>query len=141
MALFDKKSSASQPTRAPKRAPGPQVGDSVFWRGMRMRIYAGVMVDQDRKRGVIRYTNGHYSCTTAISDLTYHPNIDIWGVNGCEGRMPKLLRGEIVDPPMPVCDCGAVTWRRPLNEGESPLCTDCRLVLKASQESNLEGNN
>ncbi len=135
MGMFDKKASA------PKRAQGPQVGNSVFWRGMRMTVILGVLPEKDVARKITRYTNGYFTCITATKDFVYYPNVDVWGVKGCEGQMPKIVRGVITDPPLPICDCGNVTWRQPLNKGESPLCTDCRLVLKASQESNLEGNN
>ena len=135
MGMFDKKAAP------PKRAQGPQVGDSIFWRGMRMTVVLGVMPEKDRARGIVRYTNGHFTCITAASDIEYHPSVDVWGPKGIMGQMPKLVRGELIDPPLPTCDCGNITWRRAPEEGESPLCTDCRLLLKAVEESNLEGNN
>ena len=113
------------------------VGDSVFWRGMRMEV---VELIECKSLQLVEYANEYYTCTTKVTDLTFREDIKIWGVNGCEGRMPKLIRGEIVDPDLPKCECGTVTWRRRSSNDESPLCDDCRLILKNSQESNMEGN-
>lgn len=115
----------------------PQLGQDVFWRGMRMTV---TKVVEHKSTVLVEYANKYYTCTTKATDLVFHPETAVWGVRGCEGCLPKLVRGEIVDPELPKCDCGAVTWRRRSNDDESPLCGDCRLILEDSQESNMEGN-
>lgn len=127
MGLFNRKIAPV----APIVNDGPREGDDVWWRGMRMHVILGLFPKKDVARGLTRYTNGHYTCATLRSDLVWSSELHLWLAEGREGPMPKVVRGVITDPPLPLCDCGAVTWRRAPKDGESPLCTDCRLVLAA----------
>jgi hypothetical protein len=92
----------------------PSVGDAVWWRGMRF-----VVTEVTQK--VVSYKNDYYTCSSAKAEMKWNDELSLWYLPGVEGRMPKLVRGEIIDPPLPRCiGCGAVTFRR-------DLCTTCRL--------------
>ncbi len=115
-----------------------EVGQTMWWRGMRMEIFA-----VNKERGVFRYasvnalieepdwvsrdgkTTGRtlpaYVVTSNSADAKWHPQFELWYMDGVSGEMPAFNKdGDLIDPVPPSCEkCGAVTFR------VSP-CTNCR---------------
>ncbi len=104
-----------------------KVGDAMWWRGMRMEIFA-----VNEKRGVFRYasvdaevedpnwvsrdgeTTGRtlpaYVCASAVAEAKWDPDLAFWFMPGVQGEIPKAhIKGdgtvEILDPEPPTCTC------------------------------------
>ncbi len=107
--------------------PALKVGDVMWWRGMRMEIFA-----VNKERGVFRYasvnalieepdwvsrdgepvgrTRPAYIVASAVAEAKWDPDLAFWYMPGVQGDIPKAHieadgTVEILDPEIPRCTC------------------------------------
>lgn len=112
-----------------------QVGDDVWWHGMRMVVtkVAGGKVRHQNKTAMIDVrgtSRPPFMCASLESDLKWDDELNHWAIPGAEGTLPRYRpdaegKAVLVDPPTPTCKkCGMITWRK------GPVCTNCRLKVR-----------
>lgn len=102
----------------------PEVGETMWWRGMRMRI-----VEVLPARLLFKYEGYDYKCSSCILEAVYNDEFGFWTMPGIEGEMPRMVRGQLVDPELRYCEqCNDRTFREKSNSDGRLLCTGCREV-------------
>ena len=102
----------------------PKVGDVMWWRGMRMGI-----VEVLPARLLFKYEGYGYKCTSCILEAVFNAEFGFWTMPGVEGELPKVVRGQLVDPDLKYCEqCEQRTHRDKSNGDGRLLCTGCREV-------------
>jgi len=118
VSIFDRGSKTATPVADLVKKSGVRelkVGSHVWWRGMRLEVTIVY------PNGKFTFTNGYFRNTSLISSTEWSDAARAFILPGTAGIMPKTVRGEFIDPPIPTCEvCGEVSWR--VN-----VCTNCRL--------------
>lgn len=105
----------------------PKPGDSLWWRGMRMKITA---VENGKVFHESVADNGRFRCASELAAFKWDEDYGFWFMPNVVGDRPVIVGGRMKDPEPPRCPtCNCITFRR----GE---CTNCRMGIpvKVSQD-------